>query len=308
MECELFEVFMLSSVRKKIVYKLWEDYIGSIDFYTKTFKTQPILDHLAIIDLSSWRSGRNVLKKIFERIGFEKSGEGYLPDKQNDFLWMREKQFGSLKFGDGLPQLVLADFRNDLFSPKAQQIIEALTANIIPFDFDKLDKSLKDLNHGDPFAASAISDQITEYLLTTPWSNPTKKEYEALKKENTLLSWVALFGRRVNHFGVCINELSEYKNFIDFLEHIKKLKIIKLNTVGGEIKGGTRDGIAQASSIGSPVTIKLEGGSVKANKSFMEFVWRYPTKETPQTWDDYFNGFVANNATYVIESLYTKGK
>lgn len=308
MECELFEVFMLSSVRKKIVYKLWEDYVTNIDFYDQIFKTQPILDHLAIIDLSSWRSGRNVLKKVFERIGFEKNGEGYLPDKQNDFLWMREKQFGSLKFGDGLPQLVLADFRNDLFSKKAQQIIESLTANIVPFDFDQLDKSLKALDHGDPFAASAISTQITEYLLTTPWGEPTKNEFEILKKENNLLSWVALFGRRVNHFGICINEHADYKNFTDFLDNIKKLNALKLNSVGGEIKGGTRDGIAQASSIGSPITVELKGGKVKANKSFMEFVWRYPTKEKPETWDDYFNGFVANNATYVIESLYTKSK
>lgn len=297
---------MLSVVRKKVIYKLWENYIKCIDFYPKLFKQQPILDHLAIIDLSSWRSGRRELKRIFERIGFEEKGTGYLPDKQNDFLWMREKQFGATKFGESLPQLVLADFRNELFSEGTQELIVRLTEQMPQFDFDLLDRNIKALENGDPFATSAICEQILEYLQNPQWRVPTKVEYEQLRKENNLLAWVAVFGRKVNHFGVCINGVKGFKNLNEFVEHIKNAELTQLNNIEGEVKGGDADGIAQASSIGSPITIKLEGGIVNANQSFMEFVWRYPRAEKPVTWNDYFNGFVANNATYVIESLYEK--
>lgn len=297
---------MLNTIRCKIIQELWKNYISDFPCYSSIFPVTPPLDHFAIIDLTSNHTGKNTLKKIFECIGFVERGSGYLPEKQNDFLWMAEEAFEQKKFLASLPQIVFADFRNELLSSESQKIITSLTKDTKTFDYELLKHSILQLDEKKPETLSIVVEQIINHLSSKAWRTPTKAEYEVLNKENSLIAWVALFGRKVNHFGFCINGLSQYKNLEEFISELKSNNPFKINNIAGEIKGGRYQGISQASSIGSEIYVQLEDGEVKTNSSFMEFVWRYPKTESPKLWSDYFNGFIADNATHVIESLYKK--
>ncbi len=238
------------------------------------------------------------MKTIFTRIGFIETGAGYLPDKQNDFIWMTDEKANLSQAKNSLPQVVLADFRINLLSPKVQKILQKYINQAIPFNFDEFDKLL---NINNEIAAVKM---LSEFLLQRSWGLPTVEEYNTVKEENQLLAWVLLFGRKVNHFGVNITFENKYSDLRDFNTYIKTLNYTELNSNEGEVKGGEHQGIAQSSTLGQSMRIKAADGFIETHNSFMEFVWRYPKTENPKMWGDYFTGFVADNANKVIESLY----
>ncbi len=286
--------------KREIVNCLWEDYIQAIPYYETVFKKKrPVLDHMAIIDLPpSKNTGIKFLRSIFDRIGFAETGKGYLPEKQNDFIWMTDCNASMHKATDSLPQIVLADFRMDLLPKNIQEIVNKYIEQAPEFNFKKLDEFIAS---GDEENANLL---IKKFLLGRAWPTPTVSEYSVVKEHNQLLAWVLLFGRKVNHFGVNITFEKQYTDLWDFNSYIKNLNYAELNSLEGEVKGGAHQGIAQSSTRGQSVVINASDGEVEANNSFMEFVWRYPVTSNPQFWNDYFTGFVSENANKVIESLY----
>jgi hypothetical protein len=52
--------------------------------------------------------------------------------------------------------------------------------------------------------------------------------------------------------------------------------------------------------------VNLADGVVHLPTDFVEFVWRFPLSvdnNGTQKWQDFFTGFIAQNANHVIESL-----
>jgi Domain of unknown function (DUF1338) len=291
---------MLAHVRKLLIEKLWANFATSIPNYSNLLNCQdPVLDHLAIIDLPSHYSGIPVLQKIFDALGFVQQGSGYLPDKVNDFIWMMPEDNPAKLAKASMPQVVLADFRLNLLSPNAQRILEKFTTDIAPFDFELLDQYLLKL----PKSTNNIVDMVYDYINSRPQTLPTMAEYNYIKNENQLIAWALLFGRKINHFGISVHHLANVKNLQSFNQYLSKAGV-ELNAQGGEIKGSQSVGIEQASSFGRKLTVVLDGGKIEARDCFLEFVWRYPTKQKPSLWSDYFTGFIPYNANSVIESLY----
>jgi hypothetical protein len=278
--------------KTQIIDFLWKNYLPSIPYYDTVFKNnKPVLDHLAIIDLPrSDNSGIPFLKSIFSELGFVETGSGYLPEKQNDFIWMTDPTSQSQEADKALPQVVLADFRLENLSPTVQKIISKYSKTTKPIDQSKINDS----------------QYLEKYFFTRAWDLPTIADYNAVKHENQLLAWVLLFGRKVNHFGANITFEKDFSDLWEFNKYLKTLSFTELNSIEGEVKGGEHQGIAQSSTIGQSVKIKAADGYVDAHNSFMEFVWRYPKHSNPKMWGDYFTGFVAQNANHVIESLYDK--
>lgn len=287
------------SIKHKIIECLWDNYVPSIPYYKTVFSQKPTIDHLAIIDLpASEYTGISFMKAIFTRIGFKESGTGYLSDKQNDFIWVTDEKANLSQAKNSLPQVVLADFRINLFSAKVQKILQKYINQAIPFNFDEFDKLLNINNE-----TTAVK-MLCDFLLHRSWGMPTVVEYNTVKEENQLLAWALLFGRKVNHFGVNIAFENKYSDLRDFNTYIKTLNYTELNSIEGEVKGGAHQGIAQSSTLGQAIIIDTADGKVETHNSFMEFVWRYPKTDNPIMWGDYFTGFVADNANKVIESLY----
>jgi hypothetical protein len=272
-----------------------------VPFCSKIFRNKkPVLDHLAIVDLpKSNNTGIPFLKKIFTKLGFEQRGEGYLPDKMNDFIWVTDPESDGMEAKKPLPQIVLADFRINLFSTKAQEVLNKYINQATPFDFENFDSLLVK----NPKKAGAY---LKSYLTKRSWPKPTLEDYHLMHSENQLLAWVLLFSRKVNHFGVNLSFDNDFKDLEEYNTYLKTIDGITLNNIDGEVKGGAHDGISQSSTLGNTIKVELDGQTIETTNSFMEFVWRYPKNNHPHLWNDYFNGFIAKNANRVIESLYTK--
>jgi hypothetical protein len=156
-------------------------------------------------------------------------------------------------------------------------------------------------------AIDELQTFFANYFNGRDWPLPTVAEFKTVHAFNELLAWVLVFGRKPNHFTLSVHLLSEFNNLSEFNDFIEKILKLPLNQEGGLIKGQAQSGIAQSSTMGLQETIMLADGNVSLPTGFVEFVWRFPNPTLatkPILWRDYFTGFVANHADYVIESLF----
>ncbi len=300
---------MSKTIRQSVIEHLWQHWhdqspeIRQIAAGLQQRGSTPfVLDHFAVIDLPSVRSGISELGQIFSAIGYREHGRGYLPEKQNDFLWMAEEDSAQCSARDALPQVVVADFRLDEMPGDVRNIIEKYVAHTVNSPLAEI----KELLAKNDVAADKISQLICDYLKAgRDWPLPTVSDFLTVRAFNELLAWVLVFGRKPNHFTVSVHLLSGFTDLADFNRFIEHDMRLSLNPDGGLIKGKKESGIAQSSTKGVLRKIQLADGEVELPTDFTEFVWRYPvSSSTPVMWNDYFTGFVAQHADYVIESLY----
>ncbi|VVC76656.1 hypothetical protein AQUSIP_19800 [Aquicella siphonis] len=304
---------MLHQLRKKIVQTLWESYrtaspdMRLIDAALKPKGIdQPPLDHFAVIDLPGPHTGIPILKEIFAATGYVSQGQGYLPDKQNDFHWLAESGCQEQRALDVLPQVVVADFRLDEMPADIRVIIEQYSSQAAPAPLDQIRRLSRQAASGDLSAVSSCADLVLNYLTGRSWTFPTIREFHMVREFNELLAWVLVFGRRPNHFTLSVHLMSVFPDLAEFHRFIHEEVSLPLNHEGGVMKGGRTSGIAQGSTTGLARTIRLADGEVSIPAGFVEFVWRYPVSSgrAPVLWGDYFTGFIAQHADRVIESLY----
>ncbi len=293
---------MKQKIQIRLKEKLWNAYSNSIPELPLIFKNVlPVIDHYAIIDLPSKHSGIGYWKSIFEICGLEQRGSGYLAKKQNDFIWIADPLIEHASILESTPQVVLADFRMEELSKKTQQIIQKYSNYIdSKFDIDYLYKL-----ENEPSAVDVIADEIANHVNLRPWPQPTLNEYLSVNEENPLLAWVLLFGRKVNHFGIGVHAMGNYKTFSEFNKDIQDNYQIKLNDIDGIIKGSPSCGIEQSSTIGALTSIRFNDKVIQINDSFLEFAWRHAIVPNPKKMGDYYLDFLPDNADKVIESLYT---
>ncbi len=302
---------MLKSLRQTIIKKLWTSYCASssqiqcIENALQKNVQSLIIDHFAIIDLPGPHTGIRQLSELFSAIGYEARGKDYLPEKQNDFLWMAEHDAANNDARLVLPQIVVADFRLDRLPPAIKNIIEKYSQQASRLPMEKIMYWLKQLPE-QPQLATLLEQSILTYLNGRDWPLPTVNEFYTVHEFNELLAWVLVHGRKPNHFTLSIHLLDSFSNLSEFNQFIESELKLPLNHEGGIIKGGLDAGIAQSSTIGNMETIQLADGTIQLPGRFIEFVWRYPrnTCEKPILWNDFFTGFVAQHADNVIESLY----
>lgn len=268
------------------------------------------LDHFALIDLPGPHTGISELAQIFSAMGYIVQGTDYLPDKQNDFLWLTEidsKHSLALKV---LPQVVVADFRLDEMPTHVRKIISKYSKQASPSPLRQIQKLTGRVYLDDFHAAKELNDIIMHYLNGRDWPLPNKQEFYDVYEFNQLLAWVLLFGRRPNHFTIATHLLNGFENLRAFLQFIEDKVQLKLNYDGGLIKGNVQDGMEQGSTTGIEQRITLADGEVTVLSEFVEFIWRFPhvKKDTGFLWQDYHTGFIPQNANRVIESLYVPEK
>lgn len=304
---------MLQQLRNAIIAHLWHQHRGATSqlaqieqHLSKHLVNASPLDHFAIIDLPGPHSGIPTLSAIFSLIGYQERGKGYLPDKQNDFLWMADTDSMQGFAADALPQAVVADFRPAEMPAAIAAIIHKYAQQSAGFPLRQATLLLERVQQHDKEAYQALFNMITTYLNGRDWPPPTKAEFHLVREFNELLSWVLVFGRRLNHFTLSVHLMPEFSSLDDFHTFIREDVQLQLNHEGGIIKGGPHTGIAQGSTVGTPQTITLADGCVELPTGFVEFVWRFPARTDitqPHYWNDYFTGFVAQHANHVIESL-----
>lgn len=304
----------LSQLRQQLNRTLWDKYCAhSLDMQAidsslnaRRIFTRP-LDHFAIIDLPGPYTGIPFLHDLFAAIGYVKKGNDYLADKQNDFLWLAERDCEQKIAHDVLPQIVVADFRLAELPHTIRSIIEKYNKHATSPPFAALEKLIHAVELGNAHAITTCTNLILNYLNGRDWPMPTIKDYQTVRAFNELLAWVLVFGRRPNHFTLSIHLMNEFIDLADFNDFIEQEVKLSLNQEGGSIKGGAHTGIAQGSTLGVTQSIHLADGTVEIATGFVEFVWRYAVKQTlsnPPRWEEYFTGFIAQHANKVIESLW----
>jgi hypothetical protein len=291
-------------IQEKLTYKLWE-------YFKKLYWQQQlipdgyeiILDHFAIIDIPSANSGIKTLEKIFTKLGYIRRGEGYLETKQNAFIWMGTANMLKEKYINSLPQLVLADFSLENLSTPLQEIVNKYACNITPFPFSYLDDLLAEVKDSNTPAIEKIVELLFNYLTNRTWPKPSLEEYQIVHRENELLSWVIACGRTINHFGICINNITQFNSFAEYTKYLLENNI-SLNECGGIIKGSRALGLEQAATVGNNMLIQLSNGEILLPSPFIEFIWRHPLNDSPKLIGDYYTNFLPANANNIIESVY----
>lgn len=307
---------MLTSLRHQIITQLWQIYrqntpqIQQIESFLQSEHSPPLtLDHFAIIDLPGPYSGIPILKQLFSLLGYTQQGQDYLPQKQNDFLWLAETDCAHQEARTVLPQAVVADFRLDEMPPAIRDIILRYARQTQPLPLTQLKLLSQAVHKGSASSAESLARLILHYLKGRDWALPTVNEFHTVQEFNELLAWVLIFGRRPNHFTLSIHLLDKFDSLAEFHRLVEYPLQLPLNHEGGTIKGSEAIGIEQGSTIGTTQTVTLADGTVSLPTGFVEFVWRFPsqgTQGTPTLWRDFFTGFVANHANHVIESLYAQ--
>lgn len=304
---------MNSSLRHSLIDALWQKHLHESQQANAIHSALQqngvehiVLDHFAMIDLPSVYSGIPVMQVILERLGFEKRGQGYLADKQNDFSWFSEENIEQKAAYEALPQIVIADFRLDELPVTVADIIRKYAKLTKPFAFAEFDHLLGEYHAGDDNAATNIVNLLVNYFSGRDWPLPTFADFAAVSKVNELLAWVLLFGRRPNHFTFSVHLMNKFQDLDSFNHFVTTVLQFPLNHEGGVVKGSQQVGITQSSTEGEEVTVRLNEGNIMIRKEFVEFVYRYPVVSTtsPRLWQDYFPDFIAAHANYVIESLY----
>lgn len=300
---------LLKNVRQRLVQQLWTNYLHStpqaaiIAAALQAHGGQPMLDHWAMIDLPSAHSGIGVLTQICGALGFMPQGHGYLPEKQNEFLWMAENDAIDQSATQALPQAVIADFTLDTLPSTLRNIVHKYTCHIPQPPLRDLQRLSGQAYLGDENAADALLQQVLNYIYQRQWPLPSRAEVHAVQEANELLAWVLVFGHIPNHFALATHLLPHFNSFTDFIAFITQQLQLPLNLNGGAIKGACNQGIEQGSTLGEMVTVALADGELPLRSCFVEFVWRHAKMDNPLLWKDFYTGFIAHNANQVIESL-----
>lgn len=303
---------MLTRIQYHVISQLWNIYQSQLaDITTITtklleqYQEELIRDHLAIIDLPGPHSGIETLSRLFSYLDYSVRGSGYLTDKQNNFTWLAENSTASQLAIDALPQIVVADFRREALAPEVLKIVAYYASFAKPLDDKRLASLHQRVLQQDQAAADEMTTLIMDYLQGRDWPLPTVGEFQIVKSHNELLAWVLVMGRQVNHFAWSIHLSKAFSNLAAFNNFVLSLQI-PLNGKEGLIKGNEQQGIAQSATQAPTRLVKLADGFVELSDRFVEFVWRYPQQKGKKTeqWQDYFTGFVADNADHVVESLF----
>lgn len=305
---------LLKKVRQALTQHLWGHYKDTVPHFKmieaalqKRKDNIVVLDHFAIIDLPGKYTGIPNLNQIFSALGYIVQGLDYLPEKQNDFLWMVEVDAVTQSAIETLPQIVVADFRLHELPQTVKKIIEKYTQEISQSPLSEIQRLSSKTYLGDVAAAEQLLALLINYFSTRQWSLPTVTDFKTVQEANELLAWVLLFGHVPNHFTISAHLLNSFNSLQSFMHFVAEDLGLPLNMQDGIIKGTPALGIEQSATLGAPIEIKLADGSLFLPGPFIEFVWRFPIfDKKPVNWGDYYTGFIAQNANRVIESLYDR--
>lgn len=305
---------MLKQLRKQVVNHLWQQYCQltpQMQQLKSALKMRGIntipLDHFAVIDLPGPNTGIPQLAQIFSAIGYIPQGRDYLPDKQNEFMWMTEIDSIDSAAKDALPQVVNADFWLDEMPLHIRRIIEKYSAQTKPSPVTDIHKLIGKVYLGDKTAADHVINIICHYFNGREWPLPTLKEFLTVREFNELLAWVLVFGRQPNHFTFSAHLMPAFTDIHQFNHFIEEEAGLTLNREHGVIQGNPAAGIEQCATSNKIQTVKLADGEINLPLGFIEYVWRHPRNNTgtkPILWSDYFTGFIAQQANKVVEALY----
>jgi hypothetical protein len=279
--------YLLKSVKKEppmtektlstLLDKMWRDYVSINPLAQRIYDIldsrgeKVVNDHIALRTFNHPRVNIDVLAKPFLELGYVFKGDYQFTEKK-----LYAKHFEHQD--PAQPKIFISELKLEEFSTELRKMVDELVAQIPP-----------GLEHSFDFTSAG-----------RPWQVTTQLYYDLLK-ESDYAAWVAAFGYRPNHFTVFINDL---KNFSDIrsLNEFLKQQGFKLNTSGGEIKGGPEVLLEQSSTLANSIEVTFDDGKMTIPACYYEFAKRYPKAD-----GKLYQGFVAASADKIFEST-SKGQ
>src|SRR6185312_14997786 len=199
---------LLRYVREELTKQLWLTYKKQVkhacvidEVLQYPCESYLLIDHFAIIDLPSAHSGLKVLRPLFTALGYEVRGEGYLPDKQNGFMWMAEIDAEKQPVSDVLSQVVIADFELTELPDSVRKIIEKYTMDLRS-PLEQVNLLSQQVQAGDQLAADQLIELLVKYFSEMDRPLPTMADFKTVETFNELLAWCLIFARKPNHFTI----------------------------------------------------------------------------------------------------------
>lgn len=262
---------------------LWQDYVTitpsahkihallmSVDVIAKQ-KQEIVNDHIALRTFDIEKVGLPKLAQHFINLGYEQKGD-------YDFA---AKKLTAQHFehpDPTIPKVFISELRVKELSDTAQNIIGKLVAQI---DAEAV--------HADNFLYSGTHWQVSS------------EDYKTLLKESEYAAWMSAWGYRANHFTVSVNHLPKLSETstskLEQVNTLLKEAGFKLNTSGGEIKGGKDVCLAQSSTMADSANVTFSDGQLSIPSCFYEFAERFPLPS-----GELYTGFVAASADKIFES------
>lgn len=257
---------------KSLMKAMWDDYVS---FNPQAQKIYDLLlghgeivlnDHIALRTFKHPKLGLEALARPFTRLGYEAKGEYHF----------KEKKLFAIHYETPNPEL-----------PKVF-ISELLLDQVSPFVRETLEELITQMSEG-------LTRKAHFPYCGRPWTL-SHKTYNKLAEESEYASWVAAHGFRPNHFTVNVNALKKFPELKD-LNHFLKQNGFKLNSSGGEIKGGPSDYLEQSSTMAEATSVKFSDGEFEIPACYYEFAKRYRLSN-----GKFYQGFVAKSADKIFES------
>lgn len=253
---------------------LWNDYLQITPsankihqlLAEKTGSNDIVNDHIALRTFASDEVGLNKLAAHFLAIGYEQKGDYDFASKKLTAQHFEHPD-------PTVPKVFISELRVNELSKQAQAIINSMLAQI------------------DTAAVTADN-----FLYSGTHWQVSSEDYKTLLAESEYAAWMSAWGYRANHFTVSINQLTSMNELSDVNTLLKEAGF-KLNTSGGEIKGGKDVCLAQSSTMADTANVTFSDTSLAIPSCFYEFAQRYALPN-----GELYQGFVAASADKIFES------
>lgn len=294
-----------------IIKKLWKNYKNKVpqaNIIENAIKQKQdiwVEDHIAFRTLPGKNCGLNILKNIFELLGYKKSNNYKFQDKKISAISMNPPHQENKHSTKVFPKVFISALYLEGFSSSFVKCINNYTADVTLSPIDKF-KSEFNLLKKYPQRIDDFSESIALFLNSgAMWRKPIYKDYETLRKESEYAAWTLAFGNTPNHFTVSVHLMNNFKSLKEFNNFIESELKIKLNNAGGSIIKGTPEVmLEQSATLAEEILVPFQDGFQKIPYAFVEFAYRFTLegKKHDGIWDNYYQGFVTSNADKIFES------
>ncbi len=261
----------------KIFDNLWQDYVTlnpnveQIHNLIQSKGESIINDHIAFRTFGIDGVRVEDLAKFFLDLGYTHGGDYHFKEKKLNAIHLNAPDIT-------LPKVFISEL---MLEECSERLVETVTAVMSQVECDYFKK--------------------VDYLWKgRPWGPISYQVYDVLRQESEYAAWMYVFGYRANHFTVNVNQLQHFAD-LESLNQMLKESGIKLNTSGGEIKGGESVYLSQSSTMADKVSVGFVEGSYQVPSCFYEFAHRHKMPD-----GKIYQGFVADNADKIFESTNSK--
>jgi hypothetical protein len=224
-------------------------------------------DHIAFRTFNHPKVNIGVLSQPFLKVGYKEMGQYHFKEKR---LFAKHFENPSQP---GSPRIFISELIVDDFSPFLQDVVNE--------------------------CISLVPEKITgdELIFSgTIWGLPNWETYLKLRDESEYAAWLYVYGFRVNHFTVSVDQLKKYGT-LEKTNQFLKDNGFNLNTSGGEIKGTPEELLQQSSTMADIIPVKFTDRVENIPACYYEFARRFPDKD-----GKLYSGFIAKSADKIFES------